>query len=184
MVDWTDQTEAVTALREADIETDLTDAALHAKAKSAVDEIATRLGAATGLQRFFDGWGQRFLALTPPASTITTVTEAGIPVTAGDNGYRIRDGGATLERLSTAYASVWSGPIVVTYDAAPTSGDRYDRVVIDLVKLALQYSGLDSRRDGDYAEESLGARGGGQKSYQDERDILIRELLPPDPVFA
>lgn len=177
-VDWTDEGAASAALRARGIESDLSDEALHAFAKDAVAAIAARgYGPQAGIVHYVDGWGQRYIPLSPPAATVTTVTEGGIAVTAGANGYRIRDGGATLERLASGYASAWSGPVVVTYDAA-AADDRYDRVVVDLVKLALEFSGLDSRRDGDYAEEALGARGGGQQGYQVQRETLISELGP------
>ena len=44
---------------------------------------------------------------------------------------------------------------------------------------------MDSRRDGDYAEESKGARGGGaQHNYQLEREALISELVTVGVGFA
>lgn len=183
-VDWTVEATAAAALRARGVESDLADASLHAHAKAAIQEIAARgLGPETGIVTHLDGWGQRYLTLSPPASAVTAVTEEGIALSAGDDGYRLLTGGTMLERLLDGYAYRWSGRIVVTHDAA-AADDRYDRVVTDLVKLALQYSGLDARRDGDYSEEAVGARSGGQRSYQDERELLISELLPPDPVFA
>lgn len=179
MVDWTVEATAATALRARGVESDLTDAALHAYAKDAVAEIAARgYGPQSGLVRYVDGWGQRLVTLSPPAATISEVTEEGIEVTEDDaSGFRVISGGQFLERLQFGYASTWSGRVVVTYDAQ-AADDRYDRVVVDLVKLALQYSGLDSRRDGDYAEEAAGARGGGLNSYQMQREQLISELAP------
>lgn len=174
-VDWTaaDATVAA-ALRAMGVESDLTDAALAAKARSAVDEIAKRTGLGSTVQVFEDG-GHRFIALDPPAASVTSITEDGATVTAGDNGYRLRPSGLLLERLSGGSPSKWSGTVHVTYEP-PASDDRYDRVVGDLVKLSIEYSGLDMRRDGDYSETSAGANSGGQTSYQDQRDQLISEL--------
>lgn len=183
-VDWTDEPAADAALRARGVETDLVASALHPFALSAVEEIAARgLGPATGIVTHVDGWGQRYITLSPPASDITTVTEDDLAVAAGADGYRLLTGGVMLERLLDGYPYRWSGRVVVTYDALPV-GDRYDRVVVDLVKLALQYSGLEARRDGDYSEEAIGARSGGQRDYQSERDALISELVPADQVFA
>lgn len=177
MVDWTDESTAATALRTRGIESDLGDAALHAYAKAAVSEIAARgYGPQTGVVRHVTASGLALITLSPPAASITEVTEEAVTLVA-DTDYRIRPGGYFLERLQSGYLSTWNGRVTLTYDAAPAD-DRYDRVVVDLVKLALEYSGLDSRRDGDYAEEAAGARGGGLNSYQVQREQLISELAP------
>jgi len=184
-IDWTaaDATVAA-ALRARGVETDLLDADLASYGRAAVDEIAARgLGPRTDVLLNAVGTRQLLIELDPPASTILEVLEDDVELDEDDDGYRLRPGGAFLERLSTGYRVGWSGLISVTYDAAPAS-DRYDRVVVDLVKLALQFSGLDSRRDGDYAEESMGARSGGQEGYQDQRNALISELMPVGIGFA
>lgn len=174
-VDWTANDATVAAaLRAMGIESDLADANLASKAKAAVAEITKRTGIGTTIEQYADG-GRRFIPLDPPAATITTVTEDGTAVTAGDDGYRLRPSGVLLERLSGGTPSRWCGTVHVTY-AAEDSDDRYDRVVADLVKLALEYSGLDMRRDGDYSETSAGANSGGQTSYQDQREQIIGEL--------
>ena len=174
-VDWTDEAEAAAALRGSGIESDLTDAQLHQKALDAVAAIAARGGGpSTDVDQVYYGTGQSLLELIPPASAVATVVEAGTSLTDGTD-YRLRPGGRYLERLYAGYPSGWSGR--VTFTSSATVDARYDRVVCDLVRLALAYSGYDSVRDGDYAEEALGARGGGTKSYQDEREILISELV-------
>lgn len=184
-IDWTaaDATVAA-AVRNRGVETDLSDAYLAAYARAAVGEIAARgLGPQTDVLLNVVGSGQTFVELDPPASVILDVIEDGITLDEDDDGYRLRPGGGFLERLSSGYRTGWGGLLQITYDAAPAS-DRYDRVVIDLVKLALEFSGLDSRRDGDYAEESMGARSGGQEGYQDQRNALIAELVPAGIGFA
>lgn len=178
MIDWSDETSAVTLLRDRGIESDLDNPALHAYAKAAVEEIAARgYGPQTDIVTYHAGGG-RLIALDPPAALISKVTEEGTELDEDDN-YRVLSGGQYLERLQFGFSSVWSGRVVVTRDAH-TAGARYDRVVLDLVKLALEFNGLDSRRDGDYGEESKGARGGGgQLNYAAEREQLIDELAPP-----
>lgn len=174
-VDWTDEVAAAAALRARGIETDMADGELHGYALAAVQEIAHRgYGPAGSTALNITGTGQSLLVLTPPAASIAEVVEAGVPLVA-DVDYRLRPGGQFLERLSNGYTYAWRGIITGTITPA-AADDRYDRVVTDLVKLALEYSGLDSRRDGDYAEEAKGSRSGGQAGYQVEREQLIAEL--------
>jgi hypothetical protein len=182
-IDWTDDEATVAAaIRARGVESDLEDADLVAHATAAREEIAARLGTASGIVRRNDG-GQRYIFLNPPIGTLSSVFENGIELTE-DTDFRIGGGGAYIERLLDGYPGTFGSWVVTTYDST-VSGDRYDRVVIDLVKLALEYSGLDSRRDGDYAEESKGARGGGaQHNYQLEREILISELVTVGVGFA
>lgn len=183
-VDWTVEATAAGALRARGVESDLADADLHKFALGAVQEIAARgYGPQTGIVTHVDGWGQRYISLDPPAASVTTVTEEGTTLSADDDGYRLRSGGLLLERLSAGFSAYWSGRVVITYDAL-AADDRYDRVVVDLVKLALEYSGLAARRDGDYGEESVGARSGGTHNYQDEREAIIAELAPVGIGFA
>lgn len=184
MIDWDGiAAEVAAALRGRGIESDLSDDALLGYANAAREEIAERgSGPLTGHVIHASGWGQSLIELRPPASAVTAVSINGDVV--DEATYRLRPGGHFLERLSSGYLSVWSGNVEVTLDAA-VQGDRYDRVVVDLVKLALQYSGLDSQRDGDYGEEAKGARGGGgQLNYQLERDNIISELVPAGVGFA
>jgi hypothetical protein len=184
-IDWTASDATVAAaVRARGVETDLSDADLAAYARGSVGEIAARgLGPQTDVLLNAVGTGQTLITLDPPASVILEVIEADVTLDEDDDGYRLRSGGVFLERLSAGYRVGWGGLLQITYDAAPAS-DRYDRVVIDLVKLALEFSGLDSRRDGDYAEESMGARSGGQEGYQDQRNALIAELVPAGISFA
>lgn len=182
-IDWTaDETTVAAALRARGVETDLQDAELKSYATGAVEEIAARgLGPQTSLIVNAVGNGT-LIELDPSASLILEVIENGVALDEEDD-YRLRPGGQFLERLSSGYRANWSGLVEITMDAGPVS-DRYDRVVTDLVKLALQFSGLDARRDGDYSEESMGARSGGQEGYQSQREALISELVPAGIRFA
>ena len=181
MVDWTVEADAAAFLRADGIETDLDDTALHAKAKAAVDEIAHRGYGPRDVDLIAYG-GSSLIALQPPAASIADVREEGTLLTA-DEDYRLRPGGLFLERIYSDRPSVWYGRITGTVTTR-AADDRYDRVVSDLVKLALQYTGLDSIRSGDYSEEAAGARTGGQKGYQQQREDLIAELAPAEIGFA
>ena len=182
-IDWDAAEDVVAAaIRARGVETDLGDAELVSKAAAERESIARRLGTTEAIVRRFDG-GFRYLFLDPPIVTLDTVTEYGVELVEGTD-FRIGPGGAYIERLVDGYPGTFGSYVIATYDATP-NGDLYDRVVIDLLKLDLNYSGLDSQRDGDYAEESKGARGGGgQLNYQTERDQLISELVPVGVGFA
>lgn len=175
-VDWTDETAAATALREVyGIESDLSDAALFAHARAAVAEIAARIPFGGTHVRYAPAGG-RYVRLHPPAATLTTVVEAGETLLE-DTDFRLLLDGRILDRQVNGETYRWGSETVITY-VAPTADERYDRVVADLVTLSLQYVGLDSVRDGDYAEEAAGARGGSQNGYQQQRDLIISELVP------
>lgn len=182
-IDWDGTTSAIaTALRSRGIESDLGDAELVAYASAARAEIAQRgYGPRDDVDFVAFGSGT-LISLDPPAASIADVEEAGVALVA-DTDYRLRPGGMYLERISGGYPTGWNGRVTGTITVAE-SDDRYDRVVVDLVKLALQYTGLDSRRDGDYAEEAAGARTGGQKGYQQQREEIIEELRPAGALFA
>jgi hypothetical protein len=185
-IDW-DGTEAAVAaaLRARGIETDRQDAELVAAATAARLEIAQRIGPQEGVIAYPVGGVSQYIWVNPPIGSLTSVVENGVTLTV-DEDFRVRGSGGYIERLSVdGYPIIWGLHPVITYDAAVATDDRYDRVVVDLIKLQLEYSGLDSRRDGDYAEESKGARGGGgQQTYMIEREALISELVPTGIGFA
>lgn len=177
-VDWTDESAAATALRDRGVESDLSDAALHAFALAAVGEIADRIGTRSGIAYavpYDESYGRAYIFLSPPASTVTSIEESGETLVA-DTDYRVVYGGRAVERLAETYSSSWDYPITITYDAAAvTDTDRYDRVVVDLVKLAISYGGfVHSVSDGDHSESASLTSDG----YQRERDALISELAP------
>lgn len=175
-VDWTVEADAATALRETyGIESDLADAALHAHALSAVAEIAARIPFGGTHVRHAAG-RSRYIRLHPPAASITTVVEDGTTVDAAD--FRLLLDGRILERLVDDEPDRWGANVVTTY-VGHAADERYDRVVADLVTIALEYSGLDVRSDGDYEETAIGARDSGTLGYQGERERLIGELMPP-----
>lgn len=93
-------------------------------------------------------------------------------------------GGRTLQRLvgnGNTNPTFWGWnfsdvdvefELIVTYTPIPDA--RRTRVLVDLVKLALQANtGLQSERAGDYSYTM------GTKGYQEQRVALISELIPP-----
>lgn len=61
----------------------------------------------------------------------------------------------------------WGGRVQIEYGVNMTLAER---VVIDLVRLAIQYNALQSERAGDYSSASVG--------YQREREYILAELVP------
>lgn len=61
----------------------------------------------------------------------------------------------------------WASRVQVEYEVDMTIAER---VVIDLVQLAIQYSALSSERAGDYSASNV--------EYQKERERLLSELMP------
>jgi hypothetical protein len=184
MIDWegTDE-EVAAAIRARGVETDLGDEELVAVATAARGDIAARgYGPLDALNFTLYGLGH-LLPLPHAAASVSAIVEEDIALTDGTH-YRLTPGGLYLERLYAGYPSVWNGRVTGTIAASATD-DRYDRVVVDIVKLTLEYSGLARRRDGDYSEDAIGARDGGTAgSYAEERAALIEQLAPATVPFA
>ena len=156
------------------VETDLADAAVDRLLADAYAFCAERVP--TGEQTIVLGAGVRYLVLPAPVAT------------AGDLEFSERFGdqttllvqdtdwrwvsGRIVERLSGGSLVLWGyaygdGDVLVTYTPKDDTARR-DRVVIDLVKLAVQYAGLSSERAGDYSA--------GHLAYAAEREKLVRQL--------
>lgn len=177
-VDWTVEATAAAALRARGVESDLSDAALHAFALDATAALDKRLGDLSAIvhEAPYSAYGGQYLFLSVPVASIASIVENGVPLVAGTD-YRVVFGGRAIERISSGYPAGWGYPVTVTYDAAAVDTDTYDRIVVDLVKLALSYQGTAERSDGDYREAAMGARAGGTAGgYQDERESILSEL--------
>lgn len=61
----------------------------------------------------------------------------------------------------------WASPVKVEYGVNAIAADR---IVIDLVRLAIQHNALSSERAGDYSSSSV--------EYQRERERILNELVP------
>jgi hypothetical protein len=78
--------------------------------------------------------------------------------------YSLRANGMTIERLD----GTWSRYVKVTYVPLQDVARR-DGVVLDLVKLMLQYQGIQSESAGDYSATHL--------PYDRERTRILRRLF-------
>ena len=155
------------------VETDLGDDALTRLIDDAVAAIARRHGDAASVTKTFLPGFDATLYCDPPIGSLTSITESDgdteTVLSADDT--RLLYGGRHIERLATGThpADRWASRVTVAYVPVDDSARR-DRVTIDLVRLALQYSALQSEGAGDYRATHL--------DYQRERDRLIAEVGP------
>lgn len=159
------------------LETDVTDAVLQRLVDDADSAIARRHGphspgADDVIVEDVTGGDER-LFLRRPAATVSSIVEHLSETTnrtLDPSDYRSEFEGRALLRLpnGTNPAARWGYRNVVTY--APTSSDNATRrrVIIDLVRLALQHNALAGETAGDYSSRSV--------DYQAEREKLIREV--------
>lgn len=170
------------------LETDLSDEALERLMHDACDAITDRVGSLEQNQivlRTFSS--DRYLFLPKPIDSDEDIES--ITYRLGNSELVLAEtdwrwiGGRMIERLTGGGESVatswgWnfvssSGDVefntVVVY-TPKTMVNRRIRVLIDLVRLATQYTALASERAGDYSSSSL--------KYKEERAKLINELVP------
>lgn len=159
------------------VETGIVDEALKVLLDDAVAQVENRFGTDGAITLRLIGGGQ-FLRLQRPAVSVASIAESNeqrTPLyTLGALGtdYDLLYGGRMLVRLSGGtvfYYQSWAPVVDVVYTPKPEQILR-DRVVVDLVKLAVQYSGL--------AQEQIGGRTGYQSwsidDYHAERERLLR----------
>lgn len=153
-------------------DTDLGTDALQRLLDDAEREIVRRFGEHTSQVDFRLGLGGSVF-LSRPASEITEVIEtiAGEETTLAADDYQILNGGRQLERDpdGTNGRTTWGERVQITYFPEDDSARRI-RVQIDLVKLAIQYEGLDSSRYGNVSVD------GGD--YQRRREEILSTLAP------
>jgi len=156
------------------VETDISDPALSRLINDAEAEIIRRYGDhTTEIEKIFGGG--HFIVLSRPADTITSITEilwgvfGGTTLDLAADDYQVWPDKRRIERLSdgTNPRPIWGDVIEVDYTPVDESAQR-KRVVIDLVKLALEYRGVKSEGIGDY-KVTLG-------EYEDERRKILNRL--------
>ena len=108
---------------------------------------------------------------------ITSVTETAwdtVTVLSHDD-YRTWYGGRMLERLSNGShpRADWGERVELTYTPVDTDPQRR-MAIIRLVRLGLQYSGLQSESVGPYSAQSL--------DYAKEREAILKQLCPGTPI--
>lgn len=157
------------------IETDLSDTALQMLIDSEEAEIVYQIGAIASQVDDIVGENlSNIITLTRRASSITSIVEkvgsgTYTSTTLASNDYSLRHY-RILERLSsgTNQANTWGNIVTVTYVPVDDTARR-KMVTVDLIKLAIVYNGLDSKRTGDYSEAQ-------KKDYQAERERIISRL--------
>ena len=162
------------------IEHDLSDNALRRLNDAETAEILRRCGSVTTATELLPG-GEVNLILKQKADSFTSVTETiGTTSTVlSSDDYRLWYGGAMLERLDdgTNPRSRWGNRVSVVYVPENRLAQRR-LVLINLVKLAIEYRGLKAEGvgAGDYSMTVL--------EYNKERENLLRSLRHRAFVFA
>lgn len=141
------------------LETDLLDVALQRLIDDAEQEIDKKVGKlATETDVVKHATLADTLLLKRRAKTITTAVEeleattgTFIPTTLDPTDYRL-DGGYQLKRLSSGVnpRATWGDLVTIIYVPESDAAARLV-VTIDLVKLSVQFSGLDSEKVGDWS---------------------------------
>lgn len=151
------------------VETGLADAAVQTLMDAAEEAIDARHGALASQVDDLPG-GLKSVWTTRPIGTITSVIESvgtdDTTLVAAD--YKKRHD-TQLDRLDTGSNSRqrWGDRVKVTY--APRSDEEQRNIVfIGLIKLAVEYTGLDNSKDGDFSSKGL--------NYADERERLLSTL--------
>jgi hypothetical protein len=139
------------------VETDLVDGALQQLIDGAQAEIDRRLGALAAQTEVLPG-GDLYLPLAREASAIVSVTERFLVDGLGvqdaqldkDADVSLLASGRRVERLFTGPnpTSVFRGVVTIAYTPADTTAER-KMLLVKLVKLDLQYSGLVSNSIGE-----------------------------------
>lgn len=139
------------------IETGLLDGALQRLIDAADAEIIRKLGALASQTEVLPG-GRQYLSLARKASAIISASErysvAGIgyqtiSLTADD--YRLLADGLRIERLYSGPtpSSVWMGEVDVTYTPADAGLSEREMLLINLIKLDIEFSAVSSEKVGD-----------------------------------
>lgn len=155
----------------AHIEHDLSATAIQRLIDDAEEDILARFGAHTSQTDYLTG-GDLYLYTRRPVSSVSSITEtvAETDTTLSSDDYSIVvPGGSRLKRLrdGTNPATRWAREVTVTYTPVDDL-DRRNRVGLDLIRLALQYSALRRVRDGDHSESGV--------EYQKERNQILSGL--------
>jgi hypothetical protein len=140
------------------VPTDLVDAALQRVIDAVEEFIVEAVGDLDVGSEEFQEEPSSLLYLRRPALSLTGVTEYwGTDVTVlASNDYELRGDGRELARLSTGTnaSDVWGNRVIVTYVPKANTMQRI-LATIDLVRLAVNETGLASASDGDHSESRL-----------------------------
>lgn len=150
------------------IETDLTTDALTRLLDDADAEIIDRLGALATETEVFEAEGLLRLVLRRKAQSITSAKETILETdyTLASNDYSLLSDGYTLERRQgTNEPHIrWRGIATIVYVPKDETARR-KRLLVDLVKLIVQYDARASKSLGDYSVQN--------RDYAKEREALF-----------
>jgi len=135
------------------IETDMSDDALQRLADDAEAEIISKYGPHTSqVEPFLLDTAQSFLYLSRPVDAITSVVETvdGVETTLAADDYELVSQWRRINRLGTGThgRTYWGEKVVVTYAVTDENAERTG-VIIDIVKLEVEYTGNKSDDFGD-----------------------------------
>ena len=151
------------------VETGLVSAALQNIMNEAEQDLDQRHGEYDSQVDDLEG-GLEDIWTTRPISAITSVIETvGTTDTTLATDDYVQRHGTQLERLDTGTNARqrWGDRVKVTYTPVDTKNRRI-MVFIRLIKLSIEYSGLDSSKDGDFSSKTL--------TYDQEREKILSAL--------
>lgn len=164
------------------VETDLADPAIERLIADAESEIVARCGAhdsqtdlfRTGDPRVFPSGVDLFIFPSRPVGQVVSITEEerdGTSTVLAEDDYRILDGGRRIERLQngTHPRARWGHLVKLVYQPVDDMARR-TRVLIDLVRLAIEYRAYQEQWSGDVRTRHV--------DYQQERERILRALAP------
>lgn len=156
------------------IETDLDDTTLQLIVDAETEAVEREHGDTTEVETHLAS-GTKKLILKRRPSSIDSITERhhleDDAVTLSSNDYR-QIGNRILYRLGDGDnpEDHWGQEVVITYTVEVDANLR-DRVILDLVQLAVEFRGVESEEEGDYS--------GDQSDYHDRREKLLRQIREP-----
>ena len=153
------------------VETDLDDATLQTILDSETESLQREAGGPTETETQFASGLKKIILKRKPAS-ITSITERGTltaaPVTLATNDWR-QTGLYGIYRLAdgTNPAVSWGAEVVIAYVPELDAALR-DRVIFDLVQLAVEFRAFDSEEAGDWK--------GTQKDFNKRRKAVLAQV--------
>ena len=153
------------------VETGLENDALQRVMDAAEEDITQRHGAVASQVDYLEG-GLKSLWTTRPILSITSVVESvGTTDTTLATDDYIQRHDTQIDRLDTGTNSRqrWGDAVKITYVPIDTTNRRI-MAYIKLIKLEVEYSGLDNSKEGDYSSKGL--------DYQMERNKILSTLTP------
>ena len=160
------------------VEHDLTDEAIQRLIDDAEDDILSRFGPhATQVEDVVGGGIYVFPRRR--ISTVTSIVETSNEedTTLATNDYKIMNNGWQLKRLTNGSngRNTWAPEVRLTYTPV-AEADQRKRVIIDLVRLAVQHNALSREVSGDHESQSV--------EYQKERERILAGLQSRQRILA